>query len=218
MRDLTFNGKKLSDFGLCIDSVEVSPPTKKQVTKSVPYMSGNYDFSSLYGGPVFDNRTLKYTVDVIADTETELAEIKTDIWNWLLFGDRGKLYDSVNGDYYYVASCTEITDEDDVEKTTLTILFDADPFKKKDYSVTKTISASGTISINNDGYTDVYADISVSGDPATDLEISISNSTENKTYLVERETGGKVLLRKGVNNIGISGHGDVTITYRREVL
>lgn len=218
MRDLIFNGKKLSDFGLCIDSVDVSPPKKKLVTKSIPYMSGVYDFSALYGDPTFENRELTYTVDILEDTEEELAEVKTDVWNWLMFGERGKLYDTVNGDYYYNACCTEITDEDDVEKTTLTIKFDADPFKRLDKFTTKTISGTGTMVINNDGFTDVYTFVSISGTPITDLEITVESGDTSEVYTIDGDTGGRIIIRKGTNMITISGYGDVTIEFCEEAL
>ena len=51
------------DFGLKIISREFNPPSKKKVKETLPYMNGSYDFSSLYGDNVYEERTVKYVFD-----------------------------------------------------------------------------------------------------------------------------------------------------------
>lgn len=99
------NGKhSYRDFDLYLADRSVSLPSRQAVTATVPYMSGYYDFSALYGGPYYDSRTLEYTFDLLADTPEALEELKNGVYTWAASASQSKIYDDDDPEHYFVGS------------------------------------------------------------------------------------------------------------------
>lgn len=124
-------GKRTTDFGLmCVEHI-VGFPTKNKILIDVPFSNKIYDFSNIYGGQVFTNRTLKFKFLFNQTGKDGLYRIWTQVANWLMQGnEKLPLYDDRMRDYYYLAEVTEIQDfEEAYSEGYLTIELDCYPFR-----------------------------------------------------------------------------------------
>lgn len=211
----SFNGKHLVfDFDCYISECNISPPEKKQIRETVPYMSGYYDFSSLYGSPAFEDRTITYKVDVVGRDIREMNLLKTEMVNWLMACGRKELKDDSIDDFHFLAECVGISEEESGEHSELTIEFIAYPFKISD-NLTKVVyspSNSKKISLPNRGYFDIVPKIACN----ESAYITVGSNTyilpqgETESYLFK--------LSPGENSFTVESTGTVTFEYRIEVL
>lgn len=230
LRTITYNGINSIKYGLFVDEAKISYPEKKKVKKEVPYMSGSYDFSALYGECPYEERTLVYYMDLIADTPKDMQDYKDAIVKWLSVDKQIPLYDSDIRGYYYLAECTKFEAADDDIYSRLTITFTAYPYKiastmigeyfdsSYDYnfdsfiSSTYFVSGSLVLGLLNDGIRKSKLMIEV------DSVMTIS--IEGKSYdlsIGRNEISGNV-LPVGMTNVTVTGTGNITFLYRKEVL
>lgn len=229
IRSFTFAGKDLyKDFGCFVDGYEDGTPQKKTIKASVPYRSGSLDFSELYGEATYDDRPVKYTVDVVEDDEKRLEISKMAIRDWLLGAPKGEIVDNALPGYHYVGKCIDVSGTDEIEKSTLTITFECYPFKIKNEiegdiiwddfcfltDVWNTVaynveSGSQDTVIYNSGISSVYADIEVTGN------ISIIHEKIQKDWTSGRYIGA-YLMRRGENKFTIDGNGSVKFLFNVE--
>ena len=215
-KGFAFNGKHLyHDFDCYIKKVEMSPPDKKEVRKTVPYMNGSYDFSTLYGGPCFEDRTIKYTIDVYGDDAANLAEKKQDLENWLLPCSMRVLQDDSMPNYYFYAECISVDEAgEEGDSNELTIQFKAYPFKisRQLYEVTYKPSAAADVTINNDG---TFAVI-----PTITCAAAATVVYGGNTYMlgIGEHKSSIFTLKPGNNSLNIKSDGVVTVSFRTEVL
>lgn len=102
---ITINGKhSYTDFGLYLSDRDITLPEVQAVRATIPYMSGYYDFSALYGGPYYGSRTLTYTFDLLADTPEEVEEQVNALTAWAMTAQESNIYDDYNPDYYFIGS------------------------------------------------------------------------------------------------------------------
>ncbi len=77
----TFNNlKSYDDFQLTISELTIGNPSVNLISQTVPFMNGNYDFSSLYGGQTYSNREVKMVL-FLNDLDYEGHDI-WDIFNF----------------------------------------------------------------------------------------------------------------------------------------
>ena len=63
---IEFNGKhSLGDFGLTVSNREIGYPSKIKRQERVPFSNTVYDFSNLYGGQEYEERSITYTLNLI---------------------------------------------------------------------------------------------------------------------------------------------------------
>ena len=231
MRGITFNEKhSIKDFALYVENLDISPPSKKKIKETIPFMQGCYDFSLLYGTNTFDERVLSYTFKIIAENPMMLNVIKTQVNNWLLGCGQCQLYDDAIPGYYFLAECTRIAEKDDRYETTLDITFTTYPFKIGEtyegnnlwdsfnfeldvLQDTKfTVNGTSSVSIYNPSVIDIEPEIIAS----SQFEITL----DNKKYVVEAGTSKdyRFKFKKGNNNITLKGNGTIEFKFRKEVL
>lgn len=131
---IEINGKhSWRDFGLSISSRSIGFPERQAVTVTIPYMSGYYDFSSLYGGPYYTSRLLSYTFDLLADGPEELEQMKNSVLQWAETAEQSKILDDIDPDYYFVGSLSSAAFEEDENVPEcggeLTLNFVCQPFR-----------------------------------------------------------------------------------------
>ncbi|MCI8957345.1 MAG: hypothetical protein HFG29_10335 [Eubacterium sp.] len=138
-RTIIFNGiNGLDAFDLYVDTIDKKPPEKRENRVSVPMLSGSYNMSKIMGYPIFGDREVIYTCQLIADNSTELDKIVTKINKWLLTGVEGILEDTGTPDYYYRAECTSVIPADNERGyCELIITFRCNPFKIWKHSVSE---------------------------------------------------------------------------------
>lgn len=132
---IELNGKhSYRDFGLYLNTRSVSFPERQSVTSTVPYMSGYYDFSFLYGGPYYGSRELIYTFDLLADTPQELETLKNRVVAWAASAAESRIYDDYDPDYFFVGSSStaEFAEDEALPECggVLTLRFVCQPYRR----------------------------------------------------------------------------------------
>lgn len=148
-------GKHLTtDFGECVASRNTGAPSKKTSTKTVPYMSGFYDFSKVYGALAYESREVTYTIDLIGDDREDLQDRKSAIMAWLLNIHDEEISDDDMPGWHFVGSCqsAEWEETEDGEGGTITATFLCQPFIEADEDTEVSVS-TGSSSVQNDGQT-----------------------------------------------------------------
>lgn len=209
-----YNGKHLSEFGCFISERYMPAPEKKQVLGTVPYMSGSYDFSALYGGPSFEDRTITYKVIAFGDDATSLAAKKQDLVNWLMPCHRGALIDDALPDWYFTAECLYIDEADKSVISEIEIEFIAYPYKRSNtlYTAAYAPSAPADVIVDNTG---VFKAV-----PTLTCEASASVVYGGNTYAlgIGAHTDEVFTLAPGSNTFNFTSAKAVTISWRAEVL
>ena len=231
MRGITFNEKhSIKDFALYVENLDISPPSKKKIKESIPFMQGCYDFSLLYGTNTFDERVLSYTFKIIAENPMRLNVIKTQVNNWLLGCGQCQLYDDAIPGYYFLAECTKIAEKDDRYETTLDITFTTYPFKIGEFYEGNNLWDSFNFELDvlqDTKFTvDNILSVSIYNSSIIDIEPTIIASSQfeitldNKKYVVEVGTSKdyRFKLKKGSNNLTLKGNGTIEFKFRKEVL
>ena len=232
MRGFSFNGKNIKDFDCYVKKSELDPPSKNEIRESVPFMNGSYDFSSIYGGQIFNDRKIVYYIDLIEDDSTSLNIIKTNLENWLLTVGEAELFDSSIEGYYFIAKCMTVEESDNEYSnySELKITFTAYPFKiRNEYegeliwdtfsfeldSLQDTlfmIDGSDKVTIYNQSATNIIPAIICSSNMEITKDNIIYNipSGNSKSYQFE--------FKRGKNEMIITGRGQIEFKFKREVL
>lgn len=232
MKEIIFNGKgSLTDFDAKIIYFNPEAPAPKIIKSSIPYMNGSYDFSNLYGEQSYEERKIKCSFGIIAESKYLLNIKYNKIINWL-FTDSKKIleYTGEPGIYYMAKIESEPSWE---AKSLLGILefeFIAYPFKISKYD-------EGNIpwdafNFELDYMQDTKFDVSIS------KSIEIINPSSRKitptvvcttefdviksgiTYKFNAGTtkDWRFNLDRGLNNLTLNGTGNIEFTFRKEVL
>lgn len=129
-KHITFNNRNSLDQGLIINSINISPPTPKLITISVPFSNSIYDFSTVNTGgiQVFNNRNIniKFSFKTLNRNSIEPSYLKHI--TWLLSSPRSTLTISTIAGTIQ-AKCTQCSSlSKGLFGGTFTATFDADPF------------------------------------------------------------------------------------------
>lgn len=209
------NRNSFTDFDLYISEKNIPVPERKQITETVPYMSGLWDFSFLDGVDEYDAITLVYSFDVIGDSKQELNEQKTALIAWLHEKtDDNRLFDTdiSNSEYYEVYQVKTSWSEEGLQGL-LTAEFLCYPFRK---SPAKTLSVElttepQTIIIENKGARPIIPIITVE-------ETATISDGANNISLGAGAYNHALTLKRGNNTLTASGSGVLRFTYWAEVL
>ena len=122
--------KSFDDFDASIKTRTISKPKKKSIRETVPFSNAVYDFSAINGEIYWEDRDLEYVLEIMADSPEQLEEKKATLDSWLMNITEEVLKDPHIKDYHFIATFDDIDedDEDDVEKTTVTVKFKSYPY------------------------------------------------------------------------------------------
>lgn len=122
--------KSFENFDASVKSRTISKPKKKSIRETVPFSNAVYDFSAINGEVYWEERDLEYVLEIVADTPAQLEEKKAALASWLMNVSEEVLEDPFIKDYHFIATFDDIKedDEEDVEKTTVTVTFKAYPY------------------------------------------------------------------------------------------
>ena len=131
---INFNGRNsFDDMGLTLTSIDIGIPDKKKVMVSIPFSNENYDFSSVYGGQLYEQRTITCKFELESATTNprlSLMNLRTQVVNWL-FGPIGLTRFEYDGlpNYYFLAEVQQNASFETVWKNgSLEVPFKAYPF------------------------------------------------------------------------------------------
>ena len=209
------------DFGASVRERKINAPTKKTIKETVPFSNITYDFTKINGEIYWEERSLEYVFEILADTPEELEEKKIAFNNWIMLVQEEKLYDPFIKDYHFKATFDESDyDDSEVEKSTITVKFSAYPFKisneKEVYSFDITAGNEVTTEIINSSSHKIVPTI----ETTENITVSMGNSTYGiSTGTIESEN---FEFETGVIELAIKNTSEndatVVISFNKEVL
>ena len=194
------------DFASCIASSDSGKPEKKFVTATVPYMSGFYDLSKIYGAIAYESRDVSYTFEILGDDMDDLQRQKTNLLDWLGLVHDEPIYDDTQPNYHYVGSFYEADWEEDEtgESGTLTVTFKCQPFLIADRATEESLSVGTHTVVNHGQQVSVFAKAN-SGSATVKINGVIQAVTTTEQRLTAQ-------LQPGENEVVVTSN-SVTLRY-----
>lgn len=127
---IKFKGKDSElDFDIYPAKKDLSPPKKKRITETVPFMNGAWDFSKIGGEQYYEPRICKYEFDIIGYTKQEMNELAKRVTTWLTVDCEGEsLKDTdIAGFHFVVINADASFSEEDCQGL-LTVEFTCEPY------------------------------------------------------------------------------------------
>lgn len=207
---ISANGKHSTrDFGNPYAWSDIGDPSKKIIRGTVPYMSGYYDFSKLYGGVAYESREVTYSFDLIEDDPSTLHDSVTAFVSWLHGIHEAEIRDDEIEGYHFVGTCDECKPDYDESGLAATIeaKFTCYPFRIADEETTVELAA-GESTVANSGMRVLVTGVSEGSTTITAGNVSQSFSGE-----VELE----IALEHGENAVIVEGS-PCAIKWREELI
>ena len=127
---IIFKGKDSElDFDIYPAKKDLSPPKKKRITETVPFMNGEWDFSKIGGEQYYEPRICKYEFDIIGDTKQEMNAAAKRVINWLTVDCEGEtLKDTDIANFHFVVINSDASFVEDGLQGLLTVEFTCEPY------------------------------------------------------------------------------------------
>ncbi len=145
------------DFGASIAERYIGQPKKKSIKETPPHSNVTYDFSAINGEVYWNERELEYIFEMTAETPEELEDMKAAFANWVMNITEKDIFDPFIFGYHFVGTYEDMDfeDDEDIEKTTVTVKFSAYPYKvanvAKRYTFTIPARTTTAASVINEG-------------------------------------------------------------------
>lgn len=201
-----------TDFDLSIKARNIGLPSKKTIRQTVPFMNGYYDFGALNGSPNWDERSIQYTFELIADTPTELESYVERVLDWLCNVHDADIFDDTMPNYHWhgsYESCAPTWDDSGMQ-CILAVTFTVHPFKISSVPTVITMTA-GSYTVKNHGM--AVAPIVLSNAAAA---IQIGNYVTS--IPANEEIKLTIDLARGDNTVIVTGNGVLQFKFYAEVL
>lgn len=203
MRDffVANNINSLEDLDLYISNHILDPPVKRSIKQTLPFVQGAIDFSDFSGEVFFEERNLKYTIDVAELTLQEVEKKKQEIFNkFAVLPSNIKIEDSYLPNYYFIGTFNNIEQNSDQEQVELSINFLIYPFlfSKKSKVFEEEIQESKNIIIKNDSVHPITTNIKC------DKNINITNKNINYSFSSGTYINSNLMLYPGENDLKIN--------------
>lgn len=109
-KGIEINGKhSYRDFGLYISERTIGNPSKIKIQERIPFSNTVYDFSGIYGGQEYEERSLQYTFEIAyRDKSKDYYVYETEVINWLMnINRKTELKDDLIPGYYFLAEVVD---------------------------------------------------------------------------------------------------------------
>lgn len=229
-----FNNKKsYDDFNLTVVDVEVGYPSVNVISQSIPYMNGTYDFSSLYGGQTYSNRTItiKAAVNDLVDlSRTRLSMTYVNIVNWLFNSGIALLKIDFN-EYLFSGRVVNVsTLEDFLSSAAITISFDCYPFRVSEkyegddiwdvFNFELDYAQDTKFSVTNSRNIVVYNPSATRITPAVICSDNFTIIKNNTTYNFNAGTTTDFRFSLDIeqNDLTLVGNGTIEFKFKKEVM
>lgn len=112
MRNFTgltyLNKHSFKDYGITMaHNRTIGIPDKKKYTQTLPFSNVVYDYSSIFGSQSYEERTLKYSFNVVGEaitTKVHMNMVKTQLINWFMSSEgKAPLYDDNYPGFHFMA-------------------------------------------------------------------------------------------------------------------
>ena len=200
----------VEDMNLEIAAKSLSGPVKRSVRVSVPFMSGSYDFSDVYGYTTYDDRELSVSFDVVEASTEGLESRLTDVLTWLATAQESEIVDEDAPGYHFRGSYSraEVAYDESGLAATVEVVFDVYPYRIADEETTAEVSVGENTVTNGGARTKVLV-------TPTDGTCTIQIGTVSQTF-----TGASYAdfyLEAGENTVTVTG-GAAELSWVEEVL
>ena len=172
-------------FGASVKERKISNPKKKKIKDTVAFSNKTYDFSKIDGELYWEDRTLEYIFEILADSPEELENKKQAFLSWVMNVQEEKLYDPFIKDFHFIATYDDSDpDDSEIEKSTIKVTFTAYPYKIANHAKTYTIG------ITPDGETSFEIENKSSHRivPTIKTDVALSFRHDNTTYSISSGT------------------------------
>ena len=213
MSDIRFGTKwARADYGLIVAPYAISMPEPQTNFIDIPGRDGALDLSEAFGTVRYADRIIPLTMYARAPFDTLISTFAADV-----HGRRMDVIFDRNPTYYYDARITIEDVERHAGYCELSLECRAKPYKLEHFETTVTILPTGTATITlTNTRMPVVPTITVSAEMTLTFTISAIN------YDVTLSAGAHVVpslvLMEGETEIGITGTGSITFTYRKGAL
>lgn len=227
---LNFGSFDSREHGLWLITRDAPTPSEREITETVAYMQGVYDFSQFDNERYFDRRTITFKLQAIGQGYSDRKLLEEELKRGLMPLGIQPLYDSHDQGYHWLGKCQSITVEDDQEyqKIVATIVFDCYPFAIYNsaegsdiwddvyfphwiFQETKySVNGSQSISLFNIGSKSAECELIVTGT----VNVSGSFGILNLTAGNYKDT--QLVLAMGENKLNLSGNGTIEFKFYRE--
>lgn len=216
IKQLIANGKSsYDDFGIYIKKRTPSLPNKRKNRQSVPGMHGSYDFSSMYGEVIYEDRLIEYVFDITGWDIEDLDNERRKVLDWIMNINDTEIYDDYSPNYHWYGSFDNGSWKEDAEQGLLTVKFIVYPFSISNRVIEANFNIDSLTKIPI--IIDNHSSHKVLPKVKTNNNIVIEKNN-NKIELTPGEWEiSNFFLDKGENIILITGNAEVCISYYEEV-
>ena len=208
-------------------------PEEKEILKDIPFKQGVLDFSALLGSRVFKNREIEYVFMLFNTPYNQRKIVERNIKQKLMIHSRNKLFDTHDGNYYWLGKCksVEVENGEQFNQLKVTVTFDCYPYM---FSHTNYFDDFwDTFEFDEDvaNYTKYVVNGSLefplfnAGSVAVKPEITVNSTFRvkvNDEDFIEFQTGSKqdyyLSLKPGLNKVRVEGNGTIQFHYQKEVM
>ncbi|MBS6503588.1 MAG: phage tail family protein [Clostridium sp.] len=231
MSEIIFNGKSSEDFKIMLVYFKPQPPSQRMVKNNVPYMNGNYDFSSLYGEQAYNERKIPCKFNLVEKDRVLLYIKYNEILNWLLTDNKEILEYTEEPGLYYIAKVENVPSWDIVSTCgILEFEFIAYPFKIgkifegaaiwDDFNFETDYMQQTKFDVYRSGSINIINPSSKRITPTVICSSNFDVVKDGTTYKFNKGTtkDWRFTLDKGDNNLILNGNGNIEFVFRKEVL
>lgn len=220
MIDQLFIGNvgSFDEYGATVRERKDIKPKKKSIKESVPFSNVTHDFSAINGEVYWEERSLEYIFEIMANTAEELEEKKQPFVSWIMNVMKEQLHDPYIRNYHFIATFDDIdVDDSEVEKATITVKFTAYPYmisnEKRAFVYSLKSTEKSVVVINNSSHR-----ITPTFQSTVEFIMKMGNSSFG---IPEGETtDAKFMLAPGKNVLklqAVAEEGTLTIEFHEEV-
>lgn len=225
-----FNGYDTRLNGWWLTERTAPTPEEQEITESVPYRQGSYDFSMIDNERFFSNREITYKLLYVGEKYHNRKGFEQELKRQLMPHNWDKLVDTHEPTYYWRAKCksVEVDDNSDNETLEASIVFNAYPYAYTNHNegadywddvffphwiwqpVKFNVNGSQDVNVKNIGSRPVLSSFAVTGNvkaKGSFGEVSLNDSNYKQT---------QVVLDIGDNKINLSGSGTIEFVFKRE--
>ncbi|WP_308526152.1 hypothetical protein [uncultured Streptococcus sp.] len=208
-------------------------PDEKEILKDIPFKQGVLDFSALLGSRVFKNREIEYVFMLFNTPYNQRKIVERNIKQKLMVHSKNKLFDTHDGNYYWLGKCksVEVENGEQFNQLKVTVTFDCYP-----YMISHTDYFDDywdTFEFDEDvaNYTKYVVKGSLefplfnAGSVAVKPEITVNSTFRvkvNDEDFIEFQSGSKqdyyLSLKPGLNKVRVEGNGTIQFHYQKEVM
>jgi phage-related protein len=201
-----------ADYGLIVAPYAIPLPEPQTNFVEIPGRDGALDLSEAFGTVRYTDRIIPLTLYLRAPFDTLISTLAADV-----HGKRMNVIFDRDPNFYYDARVMV----EDVERHSgyceLSLECRAKPYKLEHFETTITVLPTGNASVTlTNTRMPVVPSITVSA------EMTLTFTFSGKDYTINLSTGTHVIpslvLMEGDTEIGITGAGRITFTYRRGAL